>query len=245
MKASFLLPPHKHADSRQANIFANRSALVLNELLLSNEKRFTIQSLSADAGVSLGLAHKVVTELVREGIVVVSGVRTAKKYDLAKPGLLLKHWIEAYDITKKCRIRNYASGASLEELYKKLAGSGIASSVTLALHSAVSAEGHKFTNLETLELYVNSPRVRQKLEKSLHLEPQERGYQVLLIEPYYSDLLERAGIEKKGFKISPPLLTFLDLYHFPLRGQEQAEALLRKHPALNKIHKYLSSKNSG
>ncbi|WP_171005716.1 hypothetical protein [Candidatus Rhabdochlamydia sp. T3358] len=31
-----------------------------------------------------------------------------------------------------------------------------------------------------------------------------------------------------GIKICPALLTFLDLYHFPLRGQEQAEFMTER-----------------
>ena len=49
--------------------------------------------------------------------------------------------------------------------------------------------GLKNTNLKDLELYVLDPSVRAKLENALQLEPQERGYEVLLIEPYYESLL--------------------------------------------------------
>jgi hypothetical protein len=38
-------------------------------------------------------------------------------------------------------------------------------------------------------------------------------------------------------RISPPLLTFLDLYHFPLRGQEQAEFMAQRIPELKRIYK--------
>lgn len=36
---------------------------------------------------------------------------------------------------------------------------------------------------------------------------------------------------------SPFLLTFLDLYHFPLRGQEQAEFLAERMATLKRIYK--------
>lgn len=235
MGSHFIISSKKSVLSLAANIFANRSSLILYELLLRKERGFSIQSLAAEAGVSIGLAHKVVVELVHEGLVSSTGVRTAKKYELAKPSVLLQRWIAAYNITKKCRFRNYSSPYSREELKKKLKALNPTTSVVLALHSAAREIGAKFTNLETVEMYLSNPVERLKVEKLLRLEPQERGYQVLLIDPYYSSLLTQRTITKKGFKISPTLLTFLDLYHFPLRGQEQAEALARHDPTLNAI----------
>ena len=46
------------------------------------------------------------------------------------------------------------------------------------------------TNLEGLELYILDPSIRAKLESALQLEPQERGYEILLIEPYYKMLIK-------------------------------------------------------
>ncbi len=51
------------------------------------------------------------------------------------------------------------------------------------LLSSAEAHGCKNTNLNSLELYMLDPSVRSKLEDVLQLEPQERGYEVLLIKP--------------------------------------------------------------
>ncbi|HQH28633.1 MAG TPA: hypothetical protein PLP17_14645, partial [Oligoflexia bacterium] len=79
------------------------------------------------------------------------------------------------------------------------------------------------------------PENRRRLERLLQLEPCDRGYDVLLIEPYYSQIAAARSEKKDGLLVSPPLLTVLDLYHFPLRGQEQAEHMLRRHPALKQL----------
>jgi hypothetical protein len=91
--------------------------------------------------------------------------------------------------------------------------------------------------LDTLELYLLDPTIRPKLENVLQLEPQERGYEVLLIEPYYKSLVELGESSGKNIGISPVLLTFLDLYHFPLRGQEQAEFMAKRLSDLKCIYK--------
>jgi hypothetical protein len=41
----------------------------------------------------------------------------------------------------------------------------------------------------------------------------------------------------KNIKICPSLLSFLDLYHFPLRGQEQAEFMAERISELKRIYK--------
>ena len=86
-------------------------------------------------------------------------------------------------------------------------------------------------------MYILAPSIRAKLESILQLEPQERGYEVLLIEPYYKMLLKQNRKDGKEVSICPLLLTFLDLYHFPLRGQEQAEFIAQRAPELERIYK--------
>jgi hypothetical protein len=111
--------------------------------------------------------------------------------------------------------------------------------VALSLHAAAEVYGTKNTNLQTLELYLLNCDIRPQLEDFLQLEPQERGYEILLIEPYYKSLLKHSvndqSIEKMA--VSPILLTFLDLYHFPLRGIEQAEFMAERLPELKRIYK--------
>lgn len=240
MKASFLVRQVK-SKGIKANIFASTSSLILSELLLGRSKEFSVNSISKTTGVSIGLTHKVISELVDEGIIKAEGVRTAKKYYLIKPEELLKNWLASYKITERCKFFTYNIGISHKEIIKKLSNSKYSSSLALALHSACS-QNYKYTNLETSEFYLLKKDSRKELEKFLRLEPIDRGYQFLLIEPYYSKLLKSENEKKTGLAVSPPLLTFLDLYHFPLRGQEQAEYLLRKHPSLAKLSLILKNK---
>ena len=135
-------------------------------------------------------------------------------------------------------MRTYRSGfQDKAELLEAIKKSNLSNKVTLALHSAVEVHGYKNTNLNTLELYLLDPLIRQQLEKKLLLEPQEKGYEVLLIEPYYKSLLKNTCDSNLDINVSPSILTFLDLYHFPLRGQEQAEFMAERLPELKRIYK--------
>lgn len=243
MKGRFLVSSNE--GSAEGNVYADKSSLVLDWLLREGfcKEGFSLREVAKEAGVSLGLVQRVFNILVLKGLLQVEGVRTSKRFSFNKSKKLLESWLDQYSIVKKCKIRTYRSALfGKSEWFKALKKSGLGSDVILALHSAAEALGIKNTNLEGLELYVLDPSIRVKLEGVLQLEPQERGYEVLLIEPYYKMLLKQIKKDGKEIGICPILLTFLDLYHFPLRGQEQAEFIAQRAPELKRIYKSLKNK---
>lgn len=238
MKGRFLIGSNEKPV--EVNIYSDKSSVVLDWLLREGIKsrELSVRNVSKEAGISLGSVQRVFETLVLKGILQAEGIRTAKKFFLKDPKRLLESWLEHYSIVKKCKMRTYRSGfQDKAELLEALKKSNLSKKVGLALHSAAEAHGCKNTNLTTLELYLLDPLVRPQLEKKLLLEPQEKGYEVLLIEPYYKSLLRAAYNSSQDICASPPILTFLDLYHFPLRGQEQAEFMAERLPELKGIYK--------
>jgi len=235
MKGHFLLSTNE--DPAEGNVYADKSALILDWLLRKGieQESFSIREVAKEVGTSLGLVQRVFKILLLKGLLHEEGVRTEKRFSLKKPKSLLESWLEHYRITKKCTIRTYRSALSgKSEWFKALKQSGLDQHVVLALHSAAEAHGYKNTNLDTLELYVLDPSIRSELESTLKLEPQERGYEVLLIEPYYKTLSKQNTSKEKVIGICPLLLVFLDLYHFPLRGREQAEYIAQRTPEIKR-----------
>ena len=229
MKGHFLVSSNE--DPAEGNVYADKSSLVLDWLLrvgLSKES-FSLREVVKEAGVSLGLVQRVFNILVLKGLLQVDGIRTAKRFSFNKPKELLESWLEHYSIVKKCKIRTYRSALSgKSEWFEALKKSGLGSDVILALHSAAEAHGYKNTNLEGLEVYVLDPSLRAKLESALQLEPQERGYEVLLIEPYYKRLIKQNMKGGKDVSECPLLLAFLDLYHFPCEDKNKQNLWLRE-----------------
>lgn len=237
MKGNFLVISNENA--AEGNIYADKSSLILDWLLRKGISResFSLRSVAKESGASLGLVQRVFNILTQKGLLQVGGIRTAKKFSFNKPKELIESWLKYYSIVKKCKIRTYQSALSgKSEWLKALEKSKLNQNVTLALHSAAEAHGYKNTNLEGLELYILDSSIREKLERALQLEPQERGYEVLLIEPYYKTLVKQNMKNDKKIDICPILLTFLDLYHFPLRGEEQAEFIAHRAPELKRIY---------
>lgn len=238
MEGQFLIGSNEKP--MEENIYSDKSAVVLDWLLKEGIKNreLSIRSVSKEAGVSLGVVQRTFATLILKGILQTKGIRTAKKFFLKDPKRLLEDWLEHYSIVKKCKMRTYRSGfQGKSELLEAIKKSKLSNKVALALHSAAESHGYKNTNLNTLELYVLDPLVRPQLEKKLLLEPQERGYEILLIEPYYKSLLKNTLDSGLDINVSPSILTFLDLYHFPLRGQEQAEFMAQRLPELKCIYK--------
>lgn len=238
MKGQFLIASNEKP--MEGNIYSNKSALILDWLLREGVKsqELPLRNVAKEARVSLGLVQRVFEVLVLKGILGVEGIRTAKKFFLKNPKLLLEDWLEQYSIVKKCKMRTYSTGfQDKAELLKALKNSDLNHKVALALHSAADILGCKNTNLNNLELYMLDLLVRPQLEKKLLLEPQERGYEVLLVEPYYKSLLKNTCDTSQDINSSPPILTFLDLYHFPLRGQEQAKFMSERLLELKRIYK--------
>ncbi|NQW44776.1 MAG: hypothetical protein HQ462_05150 [Deltaproteobacteria bacterium] len=240
MKGQFLIASRTPPTER--DIYADKSALVLAWLLRADSvnRDFSLREVAGATGASLGLVQAVLEALVRDGCLVTVGLRTAKRFRLKDSRTILKSWTERYSIVKKCKMWNYRSALKNRlELIDVLKRSNFHKKTALALHSAADVLGFKNTNLQTLELYLLDPKIKTGLEKKLELEPQERGYEVLLIRPFYKSILAKEAEATKSAPLlkSPALLTFLDLYNFPLRGREQADFMAERVPELKKIHK--------
>lgn len=239
MKGQFLekLPPPDIQD----NIYSDKCSLILDWILRFglDREQFSVNEIVQNRGVSVGLIRKVLKILVSQGILEAIGIGKSKRFILKKPGLLLDNWLAYYSI-EQCKMRAYKTAfPTLHEIVNTLEHSNLKDKVVLGLHSAAERYKTKFTNIETLEFYLLDLSAKHSLEKLLRLEPQERGYKILMIEPRYKYLL-RDNMEKLKsgeIAVAPALLTFLDLYHFPVRGIEQAEYMAWRLPELDRIYK--------
>lgn len=188
MKGSFLVKKSAPRGKR-TNVFADCSGLVVHDLLLSEEEFVSIQGLVRKTGISAGLVHKVINQLVYDGFVRTEGVRTAKKYRLDKPAQLLRKWLDSYSLADKCRLHTYNSGFNKDEIEEKLRSSSLSSALIFGLHSACRLLQCNFTNLQTTELYLLDQTRRQQIEKLLRLDPIDKGTKCFLLNPTIRKLL--------------------------------------------------------
>ena len=225
------------------DIYSNKSALILFWLLASRDQiqksGFSINELSRVTGTSIGLVHKVIKQLEYVGIISSQGLRTNKKFYLKYPGKLLIDWIKKYQLLKKTKTKGFSFfDIKLNaEKFKLLP----------ALHTAsVEYFNLKNTNLKLQEFYLLNWDKLAKISNKSTLVELDRGYEILLIKPYYSSLIEKVSSKKQDdiWIKAYALLTFLDLLHFPVRGIEQAESLFRKIDSIKSICSWSDIENA-
>jgi hypothetical protein len=73
---------NSNEDSTEGNIYADKSALILDWLLREGVKRqgFSLREVAKEIEVSIGLVQRVFSVLVLKGILQTEGIRTAKKF---------------------------------------------------------------------------------------------------------------------------------------------------------------------
>jgi hypothetical protein len=225
----------------EIDIYSNKSSLILFWLLVNHNQMqkmgFAVNEIARLTGTSAGLAHKVIKQLEYIGIITSKGLRTNKKFYLKLPGQLLVSWVKEYNLIKKTKTKGFAAFDANDSKLKLIP----------ALHTA-SAEYFKTktTNLRLQEFYFLNWDKLPKTIDQLKLQELDRGYEVLLIKPYYSTLLERMNdkAQKETWMKPYALLTVLDLLHFPVRGIEQAETLFRKTDYIKSICSWSDIENA-
>ena len=65
------------------------------------------------------------------------------------------------------------------------------------------------------------------LRQSLDLKELKKGGNIYLIKPYYKNTAFFNTQTIKGYNVVSDLQLYLDLYHFPQRGRDHAEYLLK------------------
>jgi hypothetical protein len=129
-----------------------------------------------------------------------------------------------YSLIRKTKTKGFMANTGIETKTKEL---GLVPALHLACADLFNVRS---TNLKLKEFYLPEWDQLSKLVLKFDLQEMDRGYELFLIKPYYSALFEKMRLEPKNkiWKDAFMILTFLDLFNFPIRGIEQAEALFRK-----------------
>lgn len=216
--------------------FSKKGALALFWLLArKGGDEFSVNRTARELGIMPFTVHRVIRTLEYDGIIRARGMGTKKRFYLADPKALMIRWLRHYQFQRKNKLWKFSLSDPKDFASKRK--KFLTSYVLPALHTAAQSVFHVgVTNLSTTEGYVEAGN-SARLVREFGFVEQERGYQVLLIEPYYLELVRRFAKDRTDpvMRSAFAILTFLDLYHFPVRGREQAEALFRKCPALKSL----------
>lgn len=203
------------------SIFSPKSSRILRVLLSDPSKRWYVEDLSREAGISIGLTSRVKKALLSEEWI----KEENKSFYLAKPEEVLNQWVNNYSYEKNPSFSFY-SGLSEDQL-----------------ETAIKKECEKRKYRYGLALFSGARKVApfvrfmrffsyvdgniEDIAKTLQLKKVETGANVTLLQPYDEGVFY--GLQDiNGIKIVSDIQLYLDLKSFKGRGEEAAQAIFEQ-----------------
>ncbi|MGA2518522.1 MAG: type IV toxin-antitoxin system AbiEi family antitoxin [Thermodesulfobacteriota bacterium] len=201
------------------SLYSPKASRVLRVLMNNPGRRWKMQDLATEAGVSLGQIANVKKILLdREWITQQDG------FSLMEPWKLLEGWSEAYTYRKN-QVQNFYSLKSIPEIEADLARvcseKGIEYALTGFSGAARFAPAVRYNR--AMGYVFNMP---EDMVSMLNLKEVESGANVMLLGPYDEGVFYGTQVVD-DIRIVSPLQIYLDLKGYKGRGEEAAEVLLR------------------
>jgi hypothetical protein len=207
--------------------FSDRGSVVVRTLLeaSSEDRVWGVRELAGAAGVSPATASRVLRELENRGVAVQRRGRTAA-VRLTEANALFLAWTQAYDWTRNTSLAFNAPVGDAARFLTRTAKTWRGPRWALTLHAGASRIAPLAT-WDRVHIYVDVPDASglEHAGEEQGWEPAEQG-NVVLMKPYYKTSVWHGMDVIGGVPVVSPLQLALDLWHYPLRGREQAEHLL-------------------
>jgi len=215
--------------SRTQARLAGKGGVAAQALLLEPMREWKVQDLAGEAGVSIGLAHRVLARLETEGLVAAEGAGPRRVRRVADPTALLDLWAEentdrsvqrmrAYRLAREPRALADAASAGLD-------AAGIDHAVTGAAAAARIAPF--ITAVPVAEIWIDPVASLEEAVAATGAELAETGHNLAFVQANGDEPLAfRHKVE--GIWAVNPFRLFYDLRNDPRRGHEQAETLRRE-----------------
>jgi hypothetical protein len=206
---------------------SGRTGVAVQALLLEPERPWRVRELAAQAGVSSGLAHRVLARLEDEGLMKANGSGPRKVRSLTDPASLLDLLAEE-TTDRPDRIPAFRLAQSPRDLIGGIAQAFEGKRIEYALTGAAAASliAPFISAVPVVELWV-SPYFLPVWVDELGMDEVESGQNVELLQVGDDGPL-RFRRQAESAWIVNPFRLYIDLLHDPRRGREQAEVLRRE-----------------
>lgn len=206
-----------------SNIFADKRSLVIRYLFAHPKEFAGVREIARACGANPG-GVSVALKLLEDAGYVARNHQGRSR--LVRWRELLEDWASYYRIKKQSESRFYWNIESLDQMLDLLSDHP---------HEGFAVTGHAgahlivpYVNYEGLHAYVRDQGVVNELIKAFKMRPAEKGANVFLLQPYYKESAFFGARNIKGIEVVSDVQLYLDLKNFPVRGEEQAENLLRR-----------------
>ncbi|MEW6455333.1 MAG: type IV toxin-antitoxin system AbiEi family antitoxin [Acidobacteriota bacterium] len=203
------------------SVFSPKSSRILRVLLSDPLKRWYVEDLSREAGISMGLTSRVKQALLSEEWI----KEENKSFYLAKPEEVLNQWIGNYSYEKNESFSFYSglSEDQLETAIKKGCGK-MKYRYGLALFSGARKVA-PFVRFMRFFSYVDGNI--EGIAKALKLKKVESGANVTLLQPYDEGVFY--GLQEiNGINVVSDIQLYLDLKSYKGRGEEAAQTIFEQ-----------------
>jgi len=203
---------------------AGKAGVAAQALLLHHDRAWGVNDLAKEAGISVGLAHRVLARLQTERVMAAKGRGPKTARTVADPKALLDLWAE--EATDRGVVRTAAyvlartSRELLDRLERGLDEHGIRHAATGAAAATLLAPF--VTAVPVTELWVSAAVPAEEIAVAARGEIVEGGNNVLLLQAIDDTPLAFAR-EVEGLWVANDFRIYRDLLGDPRRGREQAE----------------------
>lgn len=204
------------------NPFADRASRIGRTLFDSPTRSWPVHELSHAAGVSMGTTSYVVNALAERKLVTIEMKSREKRVRLVDRHALISQWTAEYTWRLNRAVSFDAPVGSAEKFLDRLPR--ILTNVTWALTVQAGASLiQRHARWDTVHIYVDASDLETEGLKA-GWTPSPTG-KVVLFAPYYKDSAWFGLRQIKRIPVVSNLQLILDLWHYPVRGREQAEML--------------------
>ena len=205
--------------------FGDRASLIVRAIVESPARTWTTRSLAAEVGVSTMTASHVVRQLGELGVLEVEREGRANTIRLRNIRRLVERWTMRYDWQRNESLTVEAPIGSAERFLRKLPGALKGMQWALTLHAGASLIA-PHAAWDKIHVFVDVPDVRALAGVARRAGWSIGDGKLVLMRPWYAQSVWFGVRERSGLPVVSNLQLILDLWHYPVRGYEQAEHLL-------------------
>jgi len=208
---------------------AGKAGVGAQALLLQPEREWKVQDLAAEAGISVGLAHRVLVRLETEGLVAAEGAGPRRVRRVADATALLDLWAEENTDRAVRRVRAYRLAREPRELAGAVSAGLDAAGIDHAVTGAAAAAriAPFVTAVPVAEIWIDSVASLEEAAAAAGAEAVESGHNLAFVQANGDEPLAfRRQVD--GIWAVNSFRLFYDLRNDPRRGHEQAETLRRE-----------------
>jgi hypothetical protein len=212
---------------KRVDPFSDRNSLIARTLLDHPGRTWGVRELAQAADVAVGTASQVLRTLARIHAVELKRTGRAAQVTLHEPARLLERWFSAYSWDRNVGVAFHAPVGDVPRFLRRLPKLLGERRWALTLHAG-AAQVAPHATWERVNAYVDVENLAELIGvgKDLGWDAAADG-RVVLMKPYYRTSVWHNLQVPNGLPVVSTLQLALDLWHYPLRGREQAEHLLK------------------